>query len=213
MSRSYLRRRTLRPPGSKRGTTASRVPGERLLLRLLAPRPVRDRRCAGPPSGKPQGCQRGARGRGRGGPRSLPGDRRRRGEHPLMARRAGVRTNAAQVARDLDRLGDDFAKEALIPAMRAFTRTTWRARHGRTGFRSRSGRLARSIVADEPKSPGQAAGCAAACRVTRPTRAGHRIRIRGQAQRFFGPRCGNLPQSTPDYVDAAVAKFIRKRGF
>ena len=127
-----------------------------------------------------------------------------------MARRAGVRTNISEVAADLDRLGDDFAKEALIPAMRDFTRDV--ARTARTtGFRSRSGRLARSIVADEPKPRpnGRVRGS-----VSSDTPYSGRIEYAyGGRHLFLRAALRKLAPRYSRYIDAAVEKFIRKRGF
>ena len=131
-----------------------------------------------------------------------------------MAARAGVRTNAAEVGRDLERLGGDMQRDALIPGMRDFTRDV--ARTARTtGFRSRSGRLARSIVADEPKArPGGRVrgGVSAGGRgveyapVIEYGYSGRRSFLRA-ALRKLGAR------RYVQYVDRAVAAFVKRRGF
>ena len=127
-----------------------------------------------------------------------------------MARRAGVRTNISEVAADLDRLGDDFAKEALVPAVRAFTKGVARTAR-RTGFRSRSGRLARSIVADEPRLAGRDKVRGS---VSSDTPYSARIEYAyGGRHSFLRAALRKLAPRYSRYIDEAVAKFIRKRGF
>ena len=124
--------------------------------------------------------------------------------------RAGVRTNAAEVARDLERLGDDMRRDALIPGMKTFSRDVARTARS-TGFRSRSGRLARSIIADEPKPRpnGRVRGS-----VSSDTPYSARIEYAyGGRHSFLRAALRKLAPRYSRYIDAAVEKLIRKRGF
>ena len=129
------------------------------------------------------------------------------------AGRAGVRTNAAAVGRDLERLGDDMADGALVPAMRDFSGAVVKeARSGRY-YRRRSGDLGRSIIAGKPKARGD--------RVRGIIRAGGAkapyapILEYGYSGRrsFLRRALARLAPRWPRAVDKAVAAFIRKRGF
>ena len=124
--------------------------------------------------------------------------------------RAGVRTNAAEVARDLERLGDDMQRDALIPGMRDFSRDVARTARS-TGFRSRSGRLARSIIADEPKPRpnGRVRGS-----VSSDTPYSARIEYGYRGRRsFLRAALRKRASRYRRYVDEAVRKLIKRRGF
>ena len=108
-------------------------------------------------------------------------------------------------------------RDALIPGMKSFSSPQWRRKRGAGGYYTPQvgATWRRSIIADAPRRLGLATVCAAAFRLAEskaPYAGSTGIRIRGQAQHFSAVRWRNLPQSTPDHVDAAVAKLIRKRG-
>ena len=130
-----------------------------------------------------------------------------------MARRAGVRTNAAEVAADLERLGRDMQRDALIPGMKSFSSAV--AKEARSGryYTPRSGNLGRSIIAGTPKARGDRVRGSISAGGSKAPYAGALEYGYAGRRSFLRRALTKLAPKYVDHVDAAVAKFIRKRGF
>ena len=127
--------------------------------------------------------------------------------------RAGVRTNAAEVARDLDRLGRDFSREALVPGMQTFSSAV--AKEARSGryYTPRSGDLGRSIIAGTPKARGdRVRGSISAGGSKAPYASALEYGYAGRRS-FLRRALAKLAPTYSRHVEEAVEKLIRKRGF